>query len=180
MSNSELNITVCGLLELEDCSSVEYDYIVSILDPDTPEPEALAAFGPHSRCTLRFHDAVSGQGSLTLPETHHIHQLLTFGGPIKAQHRVLVHCYAGLCRSTAAALLLLAQSDRASTPQTVVRRLLKIAPHAWPNVRMLQLGDEILGYDGSLVNAMQPHYQFMREQYPLYRGLVTKSTKSGG
>jgi predicted protein tyrosine phosphatase len=180
MSNATLNITVCGLLELNDYSSVECDYIVSILDPDTPEPEALSTFGPHSRCTLRFHDAVSEQGSLILPESHHIRQLLTFGSPIKPQHHVLVHCFAGLCRSTAAALLLLAQSDRASAPQTAVRRLLEIAPHAWPNARMLQLGDEILGYDGSLVEAMQPHYQFMREQHPLYRGLVTKPAKPEG
>jgi predicted protein tyrosine phosphatase len=180
MSNEALNITVCSLLELEDHSSVEYDYIVSILDPDTPEPEALAAFGPHTRCTLRFHDAVSALGSLTLPQPNHIRELLTFGAGIEARHRVLLHCQAGLCRSTAAALLLLAQSDPASTPETVVGRLLEIAPHAWPNVRMLQLGDEMLSYDGRLVEAMQPHYQSMREKYPLFRGLATETAKSHG
>jgi hypothetical protein len=47
-------INVCGLHELPDHASSGVTHILSILDPDWPEPAAFQAYGEHHRLGLRF------------------------------------------------------------------------------------------------------------------------------
>ena len=62
---------------------------------------------------------------------------------------MLVHCYAGVSRSTAAALIALAiRAPRRE--EEAVRALSDAAPHAYPNRRIIALADGLLGLDGRL------------------------------
>ena len=81
------------------------------------------------------------------PQRNDIERLLQFGRSImrsRSQGRLLIHCHAGLSRSTAAAVLLLAQAQLDRPPEAAVSRMLEIRPNAWPNLRMIELGDELL------------------------------------
>ena len=51
-------ITICGILELGEHSAAGVTHVLSILDPEFPEPPAFAAYDPHHRLTLRFHDII--------------------------------------------------------------------------------------------------------------------------
>lgn len=62
----------------------------------------------------------------------------------------LIHCQAGVSRSTAAGLLLLAVH---LPPDEAVAELRRIRPTAWPNRRIVGFGDELLGLRGELVAA---------------------------
>src|SRR5207244_5610784 len=77
---------------------------------------------------------------------------------------LLVHCHAGVSRSTAAAALILAQArpDRPAEEAllTVVRR----RPRAWPNLRIIELGDALLGRRGEIVEAARAHYRRVLER----------------
>jgi predicted protein tyrosine phosphatase len=174
MSALPEQITICGALDLENYSNIGFDYIVSILNPESPEPVALRAFARHERCTLRFHDIIEDSDLLVAPQAHHINELLEFGRSLGGgpDRRLLVHCFAGMCRSTAAALVLIAQSDLASPPENAITRLLEIAPNAWPNARMVQLGDEALSYNGNLVRAVQVLYDNVCQLYPVFGNLM--------
>jgi predicted protein tyrosine phosphatase len=172
------NITICGALDLERYSKVNFGSIISILDPDAQEPEALSRFGAHKRCTLRFHDIGEEIDNLIAPQRRHIDELLDFGRQIERDQpeRILVHCFAGLCRSTAAALLLIVQNS-GSPPEQAVLRMLEIVPNAWPNPRMIRFGDDSLGLDGGLVSAVQAHYDRMCELYPVFGRLMRQGAK---
>lgn len=62
----------------------------------------------------------------------------------------LIHCQAGVSRSTAAGLLLLAVH---LPPDEAVAEIRRLRPAAWPNRRIVGLGDELLGLDGALIAA---------------------------
>jgi predicted protein tyrosine phosphatase len=72
----------------------------------------------------------------------------------------------GISRSTAALTLLLAQAcpDRSATE--LLDEILRIRDRAWPNLRMLELGDALLGRNGEIVDAVAGVYEAQLRQRP--------------
>jgi predicted protein tyrosine phosphatase len=143
-----MRITICGLNELTQHGGAGVTHVLSILDPDWPEPEAFLAFDPHRRLELRFHDIIVPDPGAILPEPEHVARVLQFGREVIAAGptaHLLVHCHAGVSRSTAATALLMTQADPARPPGDIFAEIARMRPRAWPNLRMLELGDTALG-----------------------------------
>src|SRR4029077_3681711 len=121
-------VTICGIDELGLHCEGRVTHVLSILDPGWPEPEAFGAFDPHQRLQLRFHDVIEAGAGGTAPQPRGVDLLLTFGRDLTEARdpHLLVHCHAGVSRSTAAAALILAQAwpDRTADEAllSVVRR----------------------------------------------------------
>ena len=96
-------LTICGLDELNGHQDRGVTHILSILDPEWPEPSAFLAFDPHFRATFRFHDAIEPGAGVLLPEKADVEAILAFGRDAGEAARLLIHCHAGVSRSTAAA-----------------------------------------------------------------------------
>jgi predicted protein tyrosine phosphatase len=156
-------LTICGLDELVDHGSRGVTYVLSILDPDCPEPDAFRIYDPHHRTTLKFHDAIEPAPGVVLPEVGHVQAILAFGDalaretPLREGH-LLVHCHMGISRSTAAMLMLLAQARPQEDEDTLLERLRAIRPQAWPNLRMIEFADDLLGRNRRLITALGRHY----------------------
>jgi predicted protein tyrosine phosphatase len=156
-------MTICGLSELEGHSDSQVSHVVSILDPAHPQPSAFAFYDEHERLELRFHDVIDKKPLHSEPEHHHIEQILSFGRnvlsePEKRRH-LLVHCHAGISRSTAAMTLILALGQPELPASAVLAQLLTIRAKAWPNLRMLSLGEEQLGRPGEFTSAVAGLYR---------------------
>ena len=78
---------------------------------------------------------------------------------------LVIHCTAGISRSTAAFAILLAQR-RPATEADVFAELRAVRPQAWPNSLMIALADDVLGADGRLVSELREHYKIQLRQYP--------------
>jgi len=76
-------LTICGLEELDYHSAQRVSHVLSILDPDWPEPDAFRAFDPHLRTTLHFHDAIEPGPGIVLPQKADVEAILAFG-PMQA------------------------------------------------------------------------------------------------
>lgn len=154
---------VCGIDELGGYCTAGVTHLLSILDPVFPEPEALAAFGDHRRLALRFHDVIDECEGMIAPQRNDVERLLRFGRDLAdgapPTPIVLAHCHAGVSRSTAAMLLLLAQARPDRPAAEALAELRRIRPGAWPNLRMVEFGDVLLGRDGELVAALRMHYR---------------------
>jgi predicted protein tyrosine phosphatase len=150
-------LTICGLDELDGQTSGGVTHVLSILDPGWPEPEAFQAFGGR-RSTLRFHDAIEPWPGMILPRRADVEAILTFGRDAGAARHLLIHCHAGISRSTAAMLMILAQAHPQEREEALGDRLLEIRPQAWPNLRMVAFADELLGREGRLVAASSHVY----------------------
>ena len=64
-----------------------------------------------------------------------------------------------MSRSTAALALVLAQ-DRPELPAyAVLAEVVRLRPRAWPNLRIIELGDALLGRGGALIEAAAECYR---------------------
>ena len=161
---SRATLTICGLQELDEHSARSVTHVLSILDPGWPEPEAFFTYDPHRRTTLHFHDEIEPAPGLELPRREHMEQILAFGRSLqrdlaeRPDAHLLVHCHAGISRSTAAMTALLAQADSSLDEDTIFERVLAVRPKAWPNSLMIGFADELLSRGGRLTRAMGQLY----------------------
>ena len=170
-------ITICGIPELDDHSAAGITHVLSILTPELPEPEAFAAFSPHRRLTLRFHDIIEPSPDRLAPSREDVERLLAFGRELSAASgsHLLVHCQAGVSRSTAAAALILAQAHPDWPAQEALDVVTRLRPRAWPNLRILELGDALLGRDGEIVAAAGAMYRRALDREPLLQEAMIDS-----
>lgn len=153
-------LTICGLDELGHHSACGVTHVLSILDPDWPEPDAFWTYDPHRRTTLHFHDVIEPGPDLVLPQSEHVEAILDFGRSLAADTtlredaHLLVHCHMGVSRSTAAMAMLVAQSSPREIEDEIFARLLELRPQAWPNSRMIEFADDLLGRRGRLTAAL--------------------------
>jgi predicted protein tyrosine phosphatase len=159
----DLRLTVCGLDELDSHATAGVTHVLSILDPGFPEPLAFGRYDPHHRLTMRFHDIIGRWPGWQAPEREDVEALVAFGGELdRAGERLrhlLVHCHAGVSRSTAALATLLARHTAPGEEAAIFARLRAIRPQAWPNSRMIGFADELLAREGRLVAALRDHYR---------------------
>ena len=144
--------------------------MLSILDPGYPAPPAFGSFGEHERLELRFNDIIDEREDAIAPRREDIETLLRFGRTLLGQPpsnaHLLVHCHAGVSRSTAAMALILAQSRPDSPAADALAEVVRIRPQAWPNLRMIELGDMLLGRGGEIITAVRRHYRAVAFRQP--------------
>jgi predicted protein tyrosine phosphatase len=172
---ASIRLLICGIDQLDEYCTADISHIVSILDPGCAEPDIFRLFAQIERLDLRFHDIIDEHAGMVAPNANDIERLLEFGRSTldsRSTSGLLVHCHAGLSRSTAAAVLLLAQAQPDRPPETAVIEMLELKPRAWPNLRMIELGDESLRCEGKLIRAVRRHYADMVERFPMLRHAV--------
>jgi predicted protein tyrosine phosphatase len=150
-------ITICGIEELAGHYATGASHVLSILDPEAPIPEAFGTYGEHEKLELRFDDVIEAAPGQQPPEPAHVERLLAFGRSLMAEPQprahLLIHCHAGISRSTAAMVLILAQALPDQPAGAIVARVHDIREKAWPNLRMIEYGDAMLRRHGTLVAA---------------------------
>lgn len=67
---------------------------------------------------------------------------------------MLVHCWAGISRSTASAYAIACMMGEPGREHELAQRLRSLAPHAQPNARIIALADAVLQRDGRMVEAI--------------------------
>jgi len=133
--------------------------VLSILGPSQPEPPVFEQFRPHRRTTLRFDDVVVAVEGHQQPSRENVESILALGRELAEGEplHLLVHCLAGVSRSTAAAAILMAQANPGREAQ-VFDELFELRPRAWPNSRMIGHADALLGCGGAMTAALQRYY----------------------
>jgi predicted protein tyrosine phosphatase len=149
------SIYVSSLHEMpEHVARLRPSYLVSLVNPEEmpPTPGGVAA---ERHLRVGVHDISDPLEGCIHPAVEHLEEVVDFlrrwepqAGP------VLIHCYAGVSRSMATALigLVVKAPGREAEAASALRAA---APHAQPNRRMVALADEILGCGGRLVAARE-------------------------
>ena len=164
----DFHVTLCGIAELESHCAVGVTHVLSLLDPGFPDPEAFGAFGAHERCALRFHDIVDETPGMRFAEREDVEALLRFGRDLARTPKahLLVHCHMGISRSSAAMTLILAQARPDRPAAEAIAEARRIRPRIWPNLRVIELGDALLGRDGELTRAAIARYRHVIDTRP--------------
>ncbi|HEX3432301.1 MAG TPA: protein-tyrosine phosphatase family protein [Rhizomicrobium sp.] len=128
-------------------------HLVSLLSPEymIETPQEIAT---ERHLRLAVNDVLEVWASDSPPNEAHIAQLLAFGREWSADAPMLVHCWAGISRSMAAAYTLLCDRAGPGCEYDIARELRARAAHAYPNGLMVRLADRALGREGRMVEAI--------------------------
>jgi predicted protein tyrosine phosphatase len=103
---------------------------------------------------LAFHDAHSPAPGVIVPSTQHIAQLLAFLDAWDANESLLVHCRAGIGRSTATAFVAACYRNPHASELDIAVELRRVAPHARPNETLVRLADSMMDRSGRMSAAI--------------------------
>jgi predicted protein tyrosine phosphatase len=127
-------------------------HLVTLASPEAPPlpPAGL----PAQRLELRFNDIAETRPGLVAPSRDMVAALLAFGRAWPATAPLLVHCWAGISRSTAAAYVLACQRAGPGAEARLAGALRVAAPSATPNPLLVALADRLLRRDGAMTRAI--------------------------
>lgn len=146
------NIIVCPLHDVEAIARVRQpSHILSLISPNAA-PTSFAAIAPH-HLELGFNDIAQGRAGLIAPSAQHIREILAFGEAARSGGLLLIHCWAGVSRSPAAAFIIASQRSAEGSEMSHAHRLRHLAPYATPNSLMIAVADQILGRSGAMIRA---------------------------
>lgn len=114
-------------------------------------PDAIA---PERHLKLAINDVVDEIQEMAPPRRDHIARLVEFGHGWDANSPMLIHCWAGVSRSMAAAYVILCERAGPGRELEVAQTLREHAPHAYPNSLMIRLADSVLRRNGQMVAAI--------------------------
>ena len=103
---------------------------------------------------LNFHDVTEARSDLIAPNAGHIGAILDFARDWTAARPLLVHCWAGISRSSAAAYMI-ACARNPGHERDIADELRRRAPFATPNRLMVTLADRILAREGHMIAAIE-------------------------
>jgi predicted protein tyrosine phosphatase len=111
---------------------------------------------PARHLTVAVNDvAFAGKDGLVAPEDAHVMAIIAFARAWNQAAPLLVHCWMGVSRSPAAALI----SALAVAPELddgdLSLRLRAASPQATPNARLVEIGDRLLDRRGRLISAVK-------------------------
>ncbi len=147
-----MTVIVCPFDSLDQaCCAHRPTHIVSLLSPGAPQP---ALTGSAAQLHLRFNDIAGPQDGLIPPDAAHLRQLIDFLDGWDRRAPVLIHCWAGVSRSTAAGYVAANLRDGPGAEAALARRLRAAAPFATPNRLMVSLADTQLRRGGAMTAAI--------------------------
>jgi predicted protein tyrosine phosphatase len=148
-------IHVCSLLAVPDTAArIKPSHLITLLGPG---PTAATPHHMDSANHLRliFNDISAPRDGLIHPAEEHIAAVLAMAHKWDQAAPLLIHCWAGISRSTASALIT-ACALRPDVDERVFANALRAAsPSATPNPLMIDIADQMLGRNGRLVAAAE-------------------------
>lgn len=150
-----MTIWVSSLFEARDVAKrVKPQRAVSLLSPGDDFPALPGLSGDRHHC-VHLHDIAEEIPGHVTPGRAHVESIISFLRDHCADDAILIHCFAGISRSTATAFIA-ACLHNPKTEETAIAQALRLAsPTAFPNPRIVALADEVLGREGRMSKAVQ-------------------------
>lgn len=148
-------VHVCPLAEVPTIvARAGARHLITLLQSDIPVPTpAGIAEGLHLR--IDVHDIAEPLFDQVAPDSSHVKRLIAFAEHWGGEGPMVVHCWAGISRSTAAAFTSLCLVNP-QVPEMIIARALRAAsPTAQPNRLIIRHADDLLGRGGRMIAAVE-------------------------
>ena len=148
-------IHVCSLARLHDTvHQTGALHIVTMLK-DTDRVERPDHILESNHLILGMDDITSEMDGYVTPCEEHVGRLLSFVRGWDRARPLVMHCYAGISRSTAGAYVAACALNAERSELTIARELRSASTSATPNARIVSLADRMLGRNGRMVAAIE-------------------------
>ncbi len=148
------SIHVCALSRIETTApAIGARSLISLINAQTPVPRPACV--PEDRhLFLGVSDITQPLDGHILPGEDHVRALLAFVRAWDRAAPLLIHCYAGVSRSTAAAFVAACALAPERDERALARLIRARSPTATPNIRLVETADRLLRRGGRMTDAV--------------------------
>ncbi len=146
---------VCSLSKLpETVAATGARSLVTLINAEmsVPTPQGIP---PDRHLFLAFNDIVDPVAGLVPASELHVVAFLDFIAAWDRQAPLVIHCWAGISRSTAGAYVAACALNPAADEYRLAALLRERSPSATPNGRFVAMGDKLLGREGRMIDAVR-------------------------
>ena len=142
-------------LEKIECVALQHGAheMISLMSPgqnfDRP-----SAIHKHRHLKIGINDINFNREGLVSPEEKHVSNIIEFARAWDQKNPLLIHCWFGISRSPAAALISTLANEPDQDDFELANRLREASFSATPNRRIIEIGDTLLGRNGKLSRAV--------------------------
>ena len=126
--------------------------LLTLMSPNKPE-EKWSRFKLGQHVILTFNDIIERRPGLIMPDAGVVLSVLEFGRNASKVHPMLIHCWAGISRSSAAAYIIVCDRNPGHE-LAIARELRRRSPYVTPNALMVSLADDLLARGGAMREAI--------------------------
>ena len=147
-------IHVCSLADLpETVASTGARHILTVMGK-VHIVQRPASVLEANHLKISMDDITDPAEGFVAPSSHHIAQVLAFVRGWNREAPLVVHCFAGISRSTASAFLAACALNPHRDEATIARQMRAASPTAYPNRRIVMLADQVLQRNGRMIAAL--------------------------
>jgi predicted protein tyrosine phosphatase len=147
-------IHVCSLAALPDTvKATGASHVLTVMAnvDQVQRPESVL---PANHLKISMDDITEQMDGFVAPSDSHIEQVLNFVRGWDRSAPLVVHCYAGISRSTASAFAAVCMLNPHRDEFSIARQIRAASPIASPNRLIVSLADRALGRDGRMLRAL--------------------------
>ena len=148
-------IHVCSLARLHDTVRDTGARHVVTLIKDVSLVHRPATILAENHLLLDMDDITDHIEGYVAPAEEHVDDLLRFVRAWDRAAPLVVHCYAGISRSTAGAFVTACALNPNRSEARIAQAIRAASPTATPNLRIVRLADQMLGRKGRMVAAVE-------------------------
>lgn len=146
---------VCPLSRLpETVSATGASHVLTLINVGTPL-ERPASIAVENHAVIGVSDIAAAREGHVLPAEEHVAAILDFVRGWSREQPLVIHCYAGISRSTAAAYIAACALAPERDEGQVADALRAASPSATPNRLFVEIADRLLGRSGRMVAAIE-------------------------
>jgi len=147
-------IHVCSLAALPSTvQSTGASHILTVMG-DIRRVQRPASVREANHLMISMDDINEPADGLVTPSEDHIEKVLAFVRGWDRQAPLVVHCYAGISRSTASAFAAACALNPQRDEMMIARQMRRASPTAFPNRLIVSLADRALGRNGRMLRAL--------------------------
>ena len=110
---------------------------------------------PENHLVLAMDDITTPIDSYTAPAHEHVQQLIDFVSAWDRAAPMVMHCFAGISRSTAGAYVAVCALNPRRDEMQIAWDIRRASPTAQPNSRIVSIADRLLKRDGRMIHAIE-------------------------
>jgi predicted protein tyrosine phosphatase len=129
-------------------------HLVTLLSPEHMI-ETPGGFPADRHLRIGVNDVIDRAAGDNPPDMVHVEILLDFTRNWPAKDPILVHCWAGISRSMAAAYIIMCDRLGPGSEDAAAQTIRLRADHAYPNALLVAHADRALGRHGSMIEAIR-------------------------
>jgi predicted protein tyrosine phosphatase len=109
---------------------------------------------PENHLVLAVDDITMPMDGYTAPAHEHVQRLINFVGAWDRKAPMVIHCFAGISRSTAGAYVAACALNPERDEMQIAWDIRRASRTAQPNARIVSIADRLLNRDGRMIRAI--------------------------